>query len=174
MNKDTSMDEKISRLLRCIDIDVPAALDGRIRTAAANLRQYQGHSSGSRHKVLLTCLGVSLIAAVFVSIWVLVKHANTASVSGFEAISRTLSLVTGPSNLPSDFQSATGVSQEESSDDFFSHGLLRIVQDSSYHSQSKVYNIAPLFTPEDISKLLINDRVIEKTLKLIRGNDKEV
>ena len=174
MNEDNYIDEKITRLLRGVDVDVPPDIDGRIQTAAANLRQYQGQSLGSRHKILLTCLGITLIAAVSISIWISVKRVNPASVSDFEALSRTLSLVMDPSTLSLGCQPTTGAIQEESKDYFLGRALLYIIKGSSYQSQSKVFNIAPLFTPDDISRIIIKDRVIEKTLKLIKGDDKEV
>ncbi len=178
MNDDHDVDRKISRLLRGVDADVPLGLDDRIRRAAGNLGQRHGQSFGARHRALLTCLGIILFVAAASFFFVIFRHRHSPSISTIEAFRRTLDLVLVPSQEPSSSSGGAAGIRNENEDHSLGRALFLIVRGSStaasHRSKTGASRVSPVLMPDEISKLLLRDRVIEKALAFIRSENKEV
>ncbi len=130
------------------------------------------------YKIALASLGAALVMTGAILIWISIRQSKPGSVPAYDAITTTLSLIFEPSRPELSAKFEVERIQEEKSENLISHVFSQILQGQgpriSYKSTRPAFDGIPLFTSEEINRILIRDRVIEKALMLVKGENKEV
>jgi hypothetical protein len=137
-----------------------------------------GTGAASWHRALIAFRGIVLVTAAASLIWVSTRHSKTETVSAYKALTTTLSLVIEPSQSETSAKLKQARIQEEKFESLIGRVLSHIIQGrnerTSYLSIENSFEGIPLFTPEEINRILLRDKVIERALFLVKKENKEV